>query len=235
MTEKDETAADTAAEAVVQADPGDPSVEAIEELRAEALADDDSPSDLDIDAPAGDQGVEIIDVRESALEQIAIDIPDPVIPPTVGRKVWFWKNGSQPNVGQAEDATIVFVHGDRLVNLFVVSPNGVARGETSIPLLQPGDERDQAFENGPFAEWMPFQKGQARAQGLPVERYVSVGDDVYYGIGDSNYYAAKVTDIHEDRSVDLVVFERERIHHVFNVAKADLGQPGCINGWAFKA
>jgi hypothetical protein len=215
---------------------GDPSVEEIEELRAEALADDDSPSDLDI--PAGDLGPdfdevgEVIDVRESALEHLEIEIPVNVIPPTVGRKVWFRKYGADLE-GQPEDATIVYVHSDHMVNLFVVSPNGEPRGETSIPLVHEGEERP---ESGHFAEWMPFQKGQARpAFGIPIARQVVVGDDVYYGRGDSNYYAAKVTDVHDDRSVDLVVFESERVHHVFKVAKADLDQPGCINGWAFKA
>lgn len=135
MTNKNEAAAESAAA-------GDPSVEEIE-----AQADDQSPSDLDIDIPAGDEGVEIIDVRESALEEI----------------------------GEIVDKT------------------------------------------------------------LHTDKSVAIGDDVYFGRGDGHFYAAKVTEIHEDSNVDLVVFERERVYHVFNIAKAELGQPGCINGWAVKA
>jgi hypothetical protein len=216
---------------------GDPSVEEIEQLREEALEDDDdSPSDLDI--PAGDAGTEtaeIVDVRESAIEQA---LEANVIHPTQGRQVWFWKNGSRFGIEQPEAATIAYVHSPRMVNLQVIDHNGEARGETSIPLVQPDDSYDEAIANGQFCEWMPFQKGQARAQsglGIPAERLVNIGDDVYYGVGDCHFHIAKVTHINEDQTVDLVVFERERDHRVFNIAKADLGQPGCINGWAFKA
>jgi hypothetical protein len=209
---------------------GDPSVEAFES----PVDDDPSPEELQhLRAAALDEPGELIDIRESALEEIEIEIPVNIIPPSIGRKVWF--RGANTDLdGQAEDATIVYVHSDHMVNLLVVSHNGVPRPETSIPLVHEGEERP---ENGHFAEWMPFQKGQARpaSPGIPIARHVNVGDDVYFGRGDSHFYAAKVTEINEDRTVDLIVFERERSYHVFGINKADLDQPGCINGWAFKA
>jgi hypothetical protein len=203
----------------------DVSEEELQHLRAGML---DEPGET-IDS---DPAFEEIDVRESALEEVQSFVN--VIQPTVGRKVWFRKAGADLE-GQPEDATIVYVHSDHMVNLFVVSPNGEPRGETSIPLVHEGEERP---EEGHFAEWMPFQKGQARAQSpaLPFgERLVGIGDDVYYGVGNCEFHIAKVTHINEDQTVDLIVFERERTHHVFSIAKAELDQPGCINGWAFKA
>jgi hypothetical protein len=235
-----ETQNDAAAPAAAEGSPaqaaGDPSVEAIES----PVSDDPSPEELQhlraaaLDEPGetieGDPEFEEIDVRESALEHIEIEIPVNVIPPTIGRKVWFRGAGVDLD-DQAEDATIVFVHNDHLVNLFVVSFNGVPRAETSVPLVHEGEERP---EGGFFAEWMPFQKGQARPAGIPIVRHVRIGDDVYYGIGDSNFHAAKVTEIYGNGLVDLTVFERERTYHVFSVAKAELDQPGCINGWAYR-
>jgi hypothetical protein len=206
---------------------GDPNVEAFED----PVNDDPSEEELQhLRAAALDEPGELIDIRESALEEIEIEIPVNIIPPSIGRKVWFRGAGVDLD-DQAEDATIVYVHNEHLVNLFVVSFNGVPRAETSVPLVHEGEERP---EGGFFAEWMPFQKGQARPAGIPIVRHVRVGDDVYYGIGDSNFYAAKVTEIYGDGVVDLHVFERERTHNVFRVAKAELNQPGCINGWAYR-
>lgn len=84
-----------------------------------------------------------------------------VIPPTPGRIVWFWKAGSNPKADKPEAALVCYVHGDSLVNLTVFEFNGVTRSETSVSLRQP---RDPAWETTPFAEWMPYHKGQAAAQ-----------------------------------------------------------------------
>lgn len=56
-------------------------------------------------------------------------------------------------------ATVAFVHGDRMVNLSVVDANGYQFSRTSVRLIQEGDDRP---ENGGFAEWMPYQIGQAK-------------------------------------------------------------------------
>jgi hypothetical protein len=81
-----------------------------------------------------------------------------IIKPTIGRQVWFWRKGSDPKVHQAEAATVVFVHGDSMVTLQVLDHMGVARSEFEVSLRQPPDP---VWETTPFAEWMPFQKGQA--------------------------------------------------------------------------
>lgn len=96
-----------------------------------------------------------------------------IIPPTIGRKVWYWpsldqieraqeEKGSMPRVlsaMQALDATIVYVWGDRMVNLAITDHTGLGMALTSVPLLQEGDPIP---ESGGYAQWMPYQVGQAR-------------------------------------------------------------------------
>ena len=87
-----------------------------------------------------------------------------MITPTNGRQVWFHPNGSLPDLaymGLALAATVVHVWSDRCVNLQVLDANGVAHRVTSVTLLQDTDAPPLV---GPYAEWMPFQKGQAKAQ-----------------------------------------------------------------------
>lgn len=96
--------------------------------------------------------------------------PVKVIVPTVGRKVWFRPGGPvdpaiqvmSPDydnaLGQPLDATIVYVHNDRLVNLLVVDHGGNSFPMHNVQLVQPGDE---ACQTGHRAEWMPFQVTQA--------------------------------------------------------------------------
>lgn len=85
-----------------------------------------------------------------------------VIVPTVGRKVWFYPNQGQHGLSrmgeQPFDATVVYVHGDRLVNLLVVDHLGESTPFLRVQLVQPGDE---ACGTGHRAEWMPFQVTQA--------------------------------------------------------------------------
>lgn len=87
-----------------------------------------------------------------------------IITPTIGRKVWFWPNGShlgvpavaQPesqNHGQAMDATIVHVHSDRMVNLQVIDHVGSAWPVRSVFLQQEGD----AAPHGKFVPWLASQ------------------------------------------------------------------------------
>ncbi len=97
-----------------------------------------------------------------------------MIKPTVGRKVWY-----RPNIedrigyggmavyfhdveefdGQPLDATIVFVRNDRLVNLTIMDHNGAQHQRTSVVLKQDDDVMD---EDAAYAEWMPYQVGQAK-------------------------------------------------------------------------
>lgn len=103
-----------------------------------------------------------------------------MIKPTVGRKVWY-----RPNLedrigyggmavychdveeldGQPLDATIVFVRSDALVNLTILDHNGVQHQRTSVPLRQD----DMVFsEDIAYAEWMPYQVGQAKKHDTPA-------------------------------------------------------------------
>jgi hypothetical protein len=104
-----------------------------------------------------------------------VDMPK-VIKPTVGRKVWFYPGGGMWPAGmqtfpasdydaglqQPLDATIVYVHGDRLVNLRVVDHAGNAFPVRDVQMVQPGDKCCAA---GHRAEWMPYQVGQANKAG----------------------------------------------------------------------
>ncbi len=84
-----------------------------------------------------------------------------MITPTIGRKVWFWRHGSNPSdpAQQPEDATVCYVHSDTLVNLRVTDHSGIARSETSVSLRQP--EHPELLAITPCAQWMPYQQGQA--------------------------------------------------------------------------
>lgn len=91
-----------------------------------------------------------------------------MIKPTIGRKVWFRPSeyhrsgmgAMQCNAIDPLDATIVFVHGDRMVNLVVFDHNGNMHKCTSVTLKQEGDTIP---EGAAYCEWMPFQLGQAKA------------------------------------------------------------------------
>lgn len=89
-----------------------------------------------------------------------------LIKPTIGRRVWFRPNGTRRDESiaiidpsQPFDAGIVYVWGDRMVNLDVTDHAGRHHAVTSVPLLQPGDPVPTGF----YAEWMPYQTGQAKA------------------------------------------------------------------------
>ncbi|MGY3535431.1 hypothetical protein [Bradyrhizobium sp. USDA 4452] len=88
-----------------------------------------------------------------------------MIKPTVGRVVWF-----TPAAGDARfegyaapfAAHVAYVWGDRCVNLMVILPNGSGVvGETSVSLLQDEDS-SASVGGGRYAEWMPYQVGQAK-------------------------------------------------------------------------
>lgn len=91
-----------------------------------------------------------------------------MIKPTVGRVVWFTPPeqsflpegfvyfGSQPCA-----ALVSYVWSSRMVNLLVSDHNGKQYAFTSVTLVQDDDPKPT---HGRYAEWMPFQKGQAKAQ-----------------------------------------------------------------------
>lgn len=89
-----------------------------------------------------------------------------MIKPTIGRRVWFWPNGTTGMTlitggdQQPCDAGVVFVWNDRLVNLAVSDHVGANYSRTSVPLLQ---DDDPIPESGAYATWMPYQVGQAKA------------------------------------------------------------------------
>ena len=81
-----------------------------------------------------------------------------MIKPTVGRVVWFYEYVAGAGHRNRPLAAIVsLVHSDIMVNLMVISADGVPRSETSVPLVQEGHEVPQ----GVYCSWMPYQLGQA--------------------------------------------------------------------------
>lgn len=90
-----------------------------------------------------------------------------MIKPTVGRKVWYRPSpndvlGPMPmqfSPEQPLDATIIYVWGDRMVNVLVTDMYGRQFPVSSCTLVQEGDPRP----GGRYVEWMPYQQGQAKA------------------------------------------------------------------------
>lgn len=90
-----------------------------------------------------------------------------LITPTVGRKVWFRAPEALEvpafaveDREQPMDATIVYVHNDRKVNLAVQDHRGNQHSLQNVLLLQ-GDEDYNPV--GCYCEWMVYQKAQAEA------------------------------------------------------------------------
>lgn len=92
--------------------------------------------------------------------------PKLVIPPTVGRRVWFWPHSSEVagmnmsrlHAEQPMDAGIAFVGPGPLINISFADHTGRMHHLMSVPLLQDGDE--PPADRG-HCTWMPYQKGQA--------------------------------------------------------------------------
>lgn len=86
-----------------------------------------------------------------------------MINPTVGRKVWYSPEAGEGGVKLGEqpfDATVVFVHNERMVNLLIVDHAGNGFSKHSVTLLQ---DDDAPLPQGGHASWMPYQVGQAKA------------------------------------------------------------------------
>lgn len=84
-----------------------------------------------------------------------------MITPTIGRVVWYRPGPTDDLVGndggQPLAAIVAHVWSDTCVNLAVFDANGQAHNRTSVYLVQ--DETPRPTSQ--FAEWMPYQKGQA--------------------------------------------------------------------------
>jgi len=92
-----------------------------------------------------------------------------LIPPTVGRVVWFYPSLLTGEAGFASPtgdaplaAVIAHVWNDTMVNLAVFDANGASHPRTSVRLIHEELTSDRPSEA--FCMWMPFQKGQAKAQ-----------------------------------------------------------------------
>lgn len=100
------------------------------------------------------------------------DTPQPVIHPSIGRRVWYWPSQwdisksanflTAKSSAQAMDAGVCFVHSPRMVNLLVTDHSGSVHARTSVRLLQ-GDEQPVLGEA--YAQWMPYQASQAAKTG----------------------------------------------------------------------
>lgn len=93
-----------------------------------------------------------------------------VIMPTVGRKVYFRppNDAAASSTGiqvygndQPCDATVLYVHSARMVNVLIVDHLGRQHPRTSVQFLQPGDPVPEVHSG--YVEWMPYQVGQAKA------------------------------------------------------------------------
>lgn len=89
-----------------------------------------------------------------------------MVKPTIGRQVWFRPSSIAVGVIKLRSeqpcaATVVHVWSDTCVNLSVFDHDGNRHFFASVRLLQ-DDEAAAADAN--YAEWMPFQVGQAKAQ-----------------------------------------------------------------------
>lgn len=80
--------------------------------------------------------------------------------PGIGRKVWFWPEGQAEGI-QAHDATIVFVHDERTVNLRCSDHSGQSYTERRVTLVDL-EATDQLVPVQGYATWMPYQIGQAK-------------------------------------------------------------------------
>lgn len=95
------------------------------------------------------------------------------ITPTVGRVVWYYPPEAvgidefdHPMRGEPLAAVIAKVLAADLVNLSVIDASGVSRGRCRVKLVQDGEDVAVDSEH---CTWMPFQKGQAKAQGSMYE------------------------------------------------------------------
>lgn len=106
------------------------------------------------------------------------------ITPTPGRIVWYWpaaNDGIPASNINPLSAVVAAVHDDRHVNLCVFDHYGLPHSRTNVFLSQPDQERPTSREYA-FAEWMPYQKGQA----AKTEQLAAVVETaIAAGVGDT--------------------------------------------------
>jgi hypothetical protein len=96
------------------------------------------------------------------------------IEPTIGRVVWFWPrtymatDSGNMSVNQPYTAQVCFLYKNGHINVAGYKHDGSPFTALDVTLRQDGDEMPQ----GPYAEWMPYQKGQA-AKTEALEKQVS--------------------------------------------------------------
>lgn len=91
-----------------------------------------------------------------------------MIKPSIGRVLWFTPataHDSRHDKTQPLAGIVSYVWSDKLVNLTVSNQDGSTQGCTSVRLVQPEEDPASFAESGYFATWMPFQIGQAKANG----------------------------------------------------------------------
>lgn len=88
------------------------------------------------------------------------------IDPTVGRIVWYHPETPTPN-GDPLAAKIAAVNTDGTINLAVVDQNGLPFGAQNVFLRQDGEANPYA-STGNWAQWMPYQVGQAKKYDAPA-------------------------------------------------------------------
>jgi hypothetical protein len=79
-----------------------------------------------------------------------------MIPPTIGRVILV--HSRQQGATGPWPCLVTKVYGDRYINAAGFNEWGTAVSYASLQLLQ---DNDPVPEVGPYAEWMPYQKGQA--------------------------------------------------------------------------
>ena len=94
-----------------------------------------------------------------------------MIRPTVGRVVWFYKYFQGHGHKGPLAAIVAHVWSDTVVNLMVIEENGNPRSVTSVTLKQYEGAEMPACD---YAEWMPYQKGQA-AKTESLEKAIAGG------------------------------------------------------------
>lgn len=88
--------------------------------------------------------------------------PAVAIKPTIGRVLWFWSEELLVEDTQPEAAIVVYVHNDQEVSLVVFDRFGAPRPELRVWLESDSDAAPRPTHR--YAQWMPYQVGQARAQ-----------------------------------------------------------------------
>lgn len=108
-----------------------------------------------------------IDSEATATEGAQAPAAPAVIVPTIGRRLHFHPNAEhQEALGvfdaqQPCDAGVIYVWGDRNVNLDVTGPSGTKVCVQNVRLLQ---GNDQPQEGESYAAWMPYQTQKAAAE-----------------------------------------------------------------------